>query len=110
MRCVSDGWPIRRRRDSLSHGPRSRTYKGADPISQRSFALKTIARHLLDEGRIARLRQEIASAGRLDHRSIVKVFEYGEDSEWAYVAMEFVEGWPLRNGRLRARLVRGHFL
>jgi hypothetical protein len=54
----------------------------------------------LDEGRIARLRQEIASAGRLDHRSIVKVFEYGEDSEWAYVAMEFVEGWPLRNGRL----------
>jgi eukaryotic-like serine/threonine-protein kinase len=82
--------------ETLSHGPRSRTYKGVEPLSQRTVALKSLPKHLLDSGRVARLQQEVRAATRLDHSGVVKVFEFGEDAEWAYVATEIVEGWPLK--------------
>jgi tRNA A-37 threonylcarbamoyl transferase component Bud32 len=76
-------------------------YKSFDPIIRRPIALKTIRKELLDEedeaaAFAARFRNEAQAAGRLLHPGIVAVYEYGEDSQYAFIAMEFVEGASLR--------------
>ena len=40
----------------------------------------------------ARFRVEAKAAGRLTHRNIVAVYEFGEDDDCAYIAMEYVAG------------------
>ena len=82
--------------ETLTHGPRSRTYKGFDPSAQHTVALKTISRELLDSASRERLQTQVRAAARLSHSGIVKIIDYGEDSALAYVATEFVEGWPVR--------------
>jgi serine/threonine-protein kinase len=75
-------------------------YKSFDPHIKRPVALKTIRRDLIDEddaGNFAsRFRNEAQAAGGLAHPGIVAVYEYGEEGEFAYIAMEFVEGSSLR--------------
>jgi len=75
-------------------------YKSFDPHIRRPVALKTIRRDLLEEddkGNFAsRFRHEAQAAGALQHPGIVAVYEYGEDEQYAYIAMEFVEGSSLR--------------
>jgi serine/threonine-protein kinase len=45
---------------------------------------------------MARFKNEARAAGRLMHPHIVAVYEYGEDDNVAFIAMEFVEGAGLR--------------
>lgn len=76
-------------------------YKSFDPVIRRSVALKTIRKELLsDEEEAAafgaRFRNEAQAAGRLLHPGIVAVYEYGEDAQFAFIAMEYVEGSSLR--------------
>jgi serine/threonine-protein kinase len=76
-------------------------YKSFDPVIRRSVALKTIRKELLaDEEEAAafgaRFRNEAQAAGRLLHPGIVAVYEYGEDPQFAFIAMEYVEGSSLR--------------
>jgi serine/threonine-protein kinase len=76
-------------------------YKSFDPHIRRPIALKTIRRDLLDDDGAgsfsARFRNEAQAAGRLLHPGIVAVYEYGEENEFAYIAMEYVEGSSLRH-------------
>jgi eukaryotic-like serine/threonine-protein kinase len=44
----------------------------------------------------ARFRQGARAAGRLSHPNVVSVFDYGEDSEVAWIVMEMVEGETLK--------------
>jgi predicted Ser/Thr protein kinase len=76
-------------------------YKSFDPVIRRPVALKTIRKELLEDAEEAetfakRFRNEAQAAGRLQHPGIVAVYEYGEDSQFAYIAMEYVEGSSLR--------------
>ena len=85
----------------LGKGAMGVVYRGFDPGIRRTVAIKTIRRELIDgdgpAGRmIARFRNEAQAAGRLAHPGIVAVFDYGEDAEVAYIAMEYVEGNSLR--------------
>ena len=75
-------------------------YKGFDPGIQRTVALKTIRRDLaLSDGSGAsaqqRFRVEAQAAGRLSHPGIVAVYDFGEEGDLAYIAMEFIEGSSL---------------
>ncbi|HEX9180582.1 MAG TPA: response regulator [Burkholderiales bacterium] len=74
-------------------------YQGYDPVIQRTVALKALSRSLLGPAErdfiLQRFRREAQSAGRLVHPNIVAVFEYGEDEEFAFIAMEFVIGETL---------------
>jgi serine/threonine-protein kinase len=73
-------------------------YKGLDPIINRHVAIKTLSWRGTDsegEQLAARFRQEAQAAGRLNHPGIVSVYEYGEDGDVAYIAMELVEGYTL---------------
>lgn len=81
----------------LGEGAMGVVYKGFDPDIRRPVALKTIRRQLIDGSDFAatiaaRFRNEAQSAGRLAHPGIVGVYEYGEDQQVNYIAMEFVEG------------------
>jgi serine/threonine-protein kinase len=63
-------------------------------------ALKTIRKQLVDDAgtgvsMAARFRNEAQAAGRLQHPGIVAVYDYGEDGDVAYIAMEYVEGSSL---------------
>jgi serine/threonine protein kinase len=85
----------------LGKGAMGVVYKSFDPVIRRSVALKTIRKELLsDEDEAAafaaRFRNEAQAAGRLQHPGIVAVYEYGEDEQFAYIAMEYVEGSSLR--------------
>ncbi len=81
----------------LGEGAMGVVYKGFDPGIQRTVALKTVRRQLLESTELgvsmaARFRNEAQAAGRLSHPGIVAVYDYGEEGDVAYIAMEFVEG------------------
>ncbi len=83
----------------LGTGAMGVVYMGFDPHIQRTVAIKTIRKDLLqaspDMGLIARFKNEAQAAGRLSHPNIVAVYEYGESDDTAYIAMEFIHNTPL---------------
>jgi len=83
----------------LGKGAMGVVYKAFDPWIERVVALKTIRKELFTDGQqadlINRFKNEAQAAGRLNHPNIVTVFDYGENDDAAYIAMEFVEGAAL---------------
>jgi eukaryotic-like serine/threonine-protein kinase len=85
----------------LGKGAMGIVYKAFHPVIKRAVAIKTIRRDLADDddraaGLVARFRQEAEAGGRLEHPAIVRVYDYGEDDDVAYIVMEYVEGNTLR--------------
>ena len=83
----------------LGKGAMGMVYEAFDPVIERKVAIKTIlSEHLADGGAsaIARFKREAQAGGRLQHPGIVAVYEYGEDQNFAYIVMEYVEGQELR--------------
>jgi eukaryotic-like serine/threonine-protein kinase len=86
-------------RRTLGQGAMGMVFEGFDSVIERKVAIKTIlAEHLADGGAsaIARFKREAQAGGRLQHPGIVAVHEYGEDLQFAYIVMEYVEGIELR--------------
>lgn len=85
---------------TLGQGAMGVVYKGFDPHIERTVALKTIRKDALApkelEPLLTRFKHEAQAAGRLTHPGIVTVYEYGEDGDTAYIAMEFVQGRELK--------------
>lgn len=87
--------------DVLGKGAMGIVYRGHDPVIKRPVAIKTIRKELIEDDDKAehlssRFRREAQAAGALSHPGIVAVYEYGEDPQYAYIAMEYVEGNSLR--------------
>jgi len=84
----------------LGKGAMGVVYKAFDPNIRRQVAIKTIRKEIIDDDRagtiVARFKNEAQAAGRLSHPGIVAVYEYGEDEDVAYIAMEYVQSNPLR--------------
>ncbi|MBV8379408.1 MAG: serine/threonine protein kinase [Paucibacter sp.] len=84
----------------LGQGAMGVVYKGFDPHIQRPVAIKTIHKSLLGDTQVnaeqdsiaARFRNEAQAVGRVAHPGVVAIYEFGEDENSAYIAMEFVEG------------------
>ena len=87
-------------RGVLGRGAMGVVYRGFDPHIEREVAIKTVRKDMVDPDLaaqyMARFRNEAKAAGRLQHPNIVGVFEYGEDEDIAFIAMEFVVGAGLR--------------
>ena len=87
-------------RGVLGKGAMGVVYKGFDPNIERTVAIKTVRKDLVDPDLAAqfmgRFKNEARAAGRLHHPNIVGVYEYGEDETVAYIAMEYVDGTGLR--------------
>jgi serine/threonine-protein kinase len=88
-------------RGVIGSGAMGVVYQAHDPAIDRPVAIKTIHRRLLessDEPNVAaRFRVEAQAAGRLTHRNIVPVYQFGEESDCAYIVMEYVAGRNLRD-------------
>jgi predicted Ser/Thr protein kinase len=84
----------------LGKGAMGTVYDGRDPIIDRRVAIKTLT--LPDssdteaQDELERFKREAQAAGRLTHRNIVGVFDYGETDTLAYIVMEFVSGDSLK--------------
>jgi serine/threonine protein kinase len=86
--------------DVIGAGAMGVVYKALDPMIQRPVAIKTIHRALAAtdssaESWAARFRNEAQAVGRFSHPNIVAIYEYGEDGDSAFIAMEYVEGRTL---------------
>ena len=46
---------------------------------------------------ITRFQREAKAAGRLNHPNIVAIYDFGEDGDITFIAMEFVIGRELKN-------------
>ena len=85
--------------DELGRGAMGVVYRAEDPSLDRIVALKTISLRDADEDRKAyekRFLLEAKAAGKLTHPNIVTIFDYGEEEDTAYMAMELLEGEDLR--------------
>ncbi|MGE0141817.1 MAG: tetratricopeptide repeat protein [Planctomycetota bacterium] len=62
----------------------------------RRVAVKLLARELVSNATaLARFRREAAAAGRLRHRGIVEIYDFGSADGEHFFAMELVDGQPL---------------
>ena len=85
----------------LGRGGMAVVYRGTDPVIKRAAALKLIRKADLDAAEaqniLDRFKREAQAAGSLHHPNIVAIYEFGEDEETAWLAMELVEGKSLRD-------------
>lgn len=88
-------------KSELGHGAMGVVYRGYDPFIEREVAVKTLRTDALDGREIpevlARFQKEAKAAGRLNHPNIVQIYEYGEEGDQAFIAMEIVQGVELRD-------------
>jgi CHASE2 domain-containing sensor protein/tRNA A-37 threonylcarbamoyl transferase component Bud32 len=84
----------------LGQGAMGVVYLGLDPKINRQVAIKTMAlSNEFDESELADVKErffrEAESAGRLNHPGIVSIYDAGEESDLAYIAMELLKGYDL---------------
>ena len=84
----------------LGKGAMGIVYQGYDPHIERTVAIKTVRKDIVDKELtdqfLARFKNEARAAGRLHHPNIVGIYEYGEEESVAFIAMEYVNGVGLR--------------
>lgn len=87
-------------RGRLGAGAMGTVLDAFDVVIERRAALKVIplpnAHDAEGQESLARFKREAQAAGRLTHPNIVAVYDYGEDHENAWIAMELVEGGTLK--------------
>lgn len=82
----------------LGRGAMGVVYRAHDPILDRTVALKTIALNAAAHDREeyqARFFQEAKAVARLNHPTVITIYDFGEEDELAYMAMELLSGSEL---------------
>lgn len=81
----------------IGEGGIGAVYRGRDSVLQRDVAVKVLRPDFSEnEGFRQRFLQEARTAARLDHPSIVRVHDFGQDEELLYIVMELIPGSNLR--------------
>ncbi|MFN7917929.1 MAG: serine/threonine-protein kinase [Vicinamibacterales bacterium] len=72
-------------------------YRGFDPVLDREVAIKLMLTDFTEDTEQMRPRfyREARAAAKLNHRNIVTIFEFAEESNTPYIVMEFLRGTPL---------------
>src|SRR5450432_537 len=96
----------------LGSGAMGAVYKARQIALDRPVAIKVMHRQLeTDAAYAARFDREAKAASRLDHPNLIRVLDYGRESDGLfYIAMEFLNGldlfqvmqrdWPLSPARI----------
>ena len=83
--------------EQIGQGAMGVVYKARDPFIERIVAVKTMCTDLdADPELRSRFFREARSAGQLSHKNIVTIYELGEESGKAYMAMEFLDGRDIK--------------
>ncbi len=91
----------------IGRGAMGVVYRGEDSMLGRAVAVKTVLMTFASEdheGYLARFRQEARAMGALNHPAIISVYDYGNEGDIAYMAMELLEGRELRDLLSQSRL------
>lgn len=84
-------------RSRIARGGMATVYLATDLRLERRVAVKVMHGHLADDSQFKqRFIQEARSAARLAHPNVVNVFDQGQDSDSAYLVMEYLPGITLR--------------
>jgi serine/threonine-protein kinase len=94
----------------LGRGAMGLVYLGKDPTIQRFVAIKTMRLdHIDNDGKLqtvkARFFHEAESTGRLSHPNIVTIYDAGKEDDLGYIAMELIEGAPLKQWTRKPNLM-----
>jgi eukaryotic-like serine/threonine-protein kinase len=85
-------------RSRIARGGMATVYLATDLRLERRVAIKVMHGHLSDDTKFReRFIQEARSAARLAHPNVVNVFDQGQDSDMAYLVMEYLPGITLRD-------------
>lgn len=83
----------------LGRGAMGVVYLGNDPKINRKVAIKTLDYTQFSKTELkavkSRFFREAEAAGRLSHNNIVTVYDVGEEADFAFIAMDYVEGVAL---------------
>ncbi|MDF2573298.1 MAG: pknB [Agromyces sp.] len=94
-RLVDGRYQVRAR---IARGGMATVYLATDLRLERRVAIKIMHGHLADDNTFkTRFVQEARSAARLAHPNVVNVFDQGQDSDMAYLVMEYLPGITLRD-------------
>lgn len=81
----------------IARGGMATVYLATDLRLERRVAVKVMHGHLADDALFReRFIREARSAARLAHPNVVNVFDQGQDSDMAYLVMEYLPGITLR--------------
>jgi beta-lactam-binding protein with PASTA domain/tRNA A-37 threonylcarbamoyl transferase component Bud32 len=93
-RLVDGRYEVRSR---IARGGMATVYLAKDLRLERRVAIKVMHGHLADDSTFReRFIQEARSAARLAHPNVVNVFDQGQDTDMAYLVMEYLPGITLR--------------
>ncbi|HET6218280.1 MAG TPA: protein kinase, partial [Acidobacteriaceae bacterium] len=89
----------------VAAGGMGEVYKAEDLLLDRMVALKLLPKELAeDRESLEQFLREAKTASALNHASICRVYDFGEDSARAFIAMEYLEGETLSARIQRGRL------
>ena len=83
--------------EQIGAGGMARVFRGYQQRLERYVAIKMIANQGIDRNIAARFQQEAKLIARLSHQNILQVYDYGDESGWAYIVMEYVPGGTMRD-------------
>jgi serine/threonine protein kinase len=80
----------------LGGGAMGVVYKCRQPGLDRPVAVKVLlSKQHANAEQVLRFQREAKAAAGLTHPNIVQVYDVGTDSDFNYIVMEYVDGWPL---------------
>jgi len=77
----------------LGRGGFGQVFRAHDPTVGRAVAIKILL--AADPDLLLRFRSEAAAAGKLRHRNIITIYDFGEQDKLPYLVMEYLEGSDL---------------
>src|SRR5262245_11133447 len=94
----------------LGRGAMGLVYLGKDPTIQRFVAIKTMQLNQINsddklQDVKARFFREAESTGRLSHPNIVTIYDAGAENNLGYIAMELIQGTPLKQWARKPNLM-----
>lgn len=96
-------------KSELGRGAVGVVYLGYDPAIDRQLAIKTFDERYFPPDQVAGLKarfvREAKAAGGLSHPNIVSVYDVGEESNIAYIAMDYAPGAALSDYIRRGKLL-----
>ena len=86
--------------EQLGQGGMAVVYKAFDTRLERDVAIKVIRTEMILPAQLQqmlkRFEREARALAKMEHRSIVKIFDYGEFQDAPYVVMEYLPGGTLK--------------